>query len=761
MATKTFKIGLSNTDKQNMAQDVYERVLDLTFAEYDSTKTYNTGDFVVYNDALYKCKEDSVTGTWDSSKWQSATLQDLLDDVEGAVASVSGKANTIDLQNGTLVPAKSLVAEQIENVSEDSGTVQDKPFTFQATATDGGTGASDTAPTAKYLKLKGKTYAMNQLVNNGNFASASGWSIITGSSLSVSNNIASVVLDGTQTATFGGIKRYIDLIDTHKVLIKVDMWVDDTAYNNDVRGSVGLNGKSAQSLTNLSLTKTRTTYCIIKEIILGGSGVNLNAGGYGTETKTGTIYIANLQVFDLTKLFNGDIPDAILNGVELEDYNLTFNGVDIFNQLFPLPYYAYNAGSLVSANATKLTTLGKNQFGGSLVGGDINTTTGEDGSGSNAFKTQGYIRVIPKQKYNVNYNRDALGGTQYLLEYDENKNYIGLSGGQGYGAATHTYELSSNTHYVRILFYKSGSNWYSNVPTKEQTKLQVYIAWDETRPEYEEYVKHEYALGSELEEHPLLSAGNVCDEKTPDGTITRKIGFKDLSTITNWYYDSGNGTWSSNQLSGTFNADDSLAFNVVSDKYTPIRFNGIYTSTDNNLIAFRSNGYIYVKNGSSTTEPSGNIVYELDTPTEEQGDSFPEVIEVDDFGTMEYGGTNYNGYPQGCEFFYPADYVLFIDTLGNSVDWEAGNIATKNDLKYHELDSANIGEITTTTITTGFYKNSIAITSGLSTAIDVRVQMSNGAIYPAILNGATELVIFNGTNFQTAGTTVVKVYWKN
>ena len=48
MATKTFKIGLSNTDKQNMAQDVYERVLALTFNEYDTTTEYEVGDFVVF-----------------------------------------------------------------------------------------------------------------------------------------------------------------------------------------------------------------------------------------------------------------------------------------------------------------------------------------------------------------------------------------------------------------------------------------------------------------------------------------------------------------------------------------------------------------------------------------------------------------------------------------------------------------------------------------------------------------------------------------
>ena len=94
MATKTFKIGLSNTDKSNMAQDIYERVINMCFNEYNSANTYNEGDFVVYENPsdtfkLYKCNSDNVTGAWDSSKWDLATLQDILEDIESAVAYVN------------------------------------------------------------------------------------------------------------------------------------------------------------------------------------------------------------------------------------------------------------------------------------------------------------------------------------------------------------------------------------------------------------------------------------------------------------------------------------------------------------------------------------------------------------------------------------------------------------------------------------------------------------------------------------------------
>ena len=40
---------------------------------YDSNETYNTGDVVMYEFLMYECLDDSVTGTWDSTKWQRTT----------------------------------------------------------------------------------------------------------------------------------------------------------------------------------------------------------------------------------------------------------------------------------------------------------------------------------------------------------------------------------------------------------------------------------------------------------------------------------------------------------------------------------------------------------------------------------------------------------------------------------------------------------------------------------------------------------------
>lgn len=63
---------------------------------YDQTATYNTGDKVMYEFLMYKCKEDNVTGNWDATKWERTTAAetgggevdfDLFGEVSGNPAS--------------------------------------------------------------------------------------------------------------------------------------------------------------------------------------------------------------------------------------------------------------------------------------------------------------------------------------------------------------------------------------------------------------------------------------------------------------------------------------------------------------------------------------------------------------------------------------------------------------------------------------------------------------------------------------------------
>lgn len=54
---------------------------DFLAPEYSSSSTYDSGDIVIYDNDLYMCMDDSVTGTWDSTSWQAIKVSDLFGDL--------------------------------------------------------------------------------------------------------------------------------------------------------------------------------------------------------------------------------------------------------------------------------------------------------------------------------------------------------------------------------------------------------------------------------------------------------------------------------------------------------------------------------------------------------------------------------------------------------------------------------------------------------------------------------------------------------
>lgn len=78
---------------------------------YDLTETYNTGDVVMYQYYMYKCKEDNVTGAWDATKWERTT----------AGANGSGGGGTEVVANPVGTPTEDLQTIEI------AGTIYDIP----------------------------------------------------------------------------------------------------------------------------------------------------------------------------------------------------------------------------------------------------------------------------------------------------------------------------------------------------------------------------------------------------------------------------------------------------------------------------------------------------------------------------------------------------------------------------------------------------------------------------------------------------------
>lgn len=78
---------VNSSRKRNVFGDEVESVKDMISDAYDSTHTYNVGDYCIHEDVLYKCNTDSTTGTWDSSKWDASTaageIKAMFSQIEG------------------------------------------------------------------------------------------------------------------------------------------------------------------------------------------------------------------------------------------------------------------------------------------------------------------------------------------------------------------------------------------------------------------------------------------------------------------------------------------------------------------------------------------------------------------------------------------------------------------------------------------------------------------------------------------------------
>ena len=136
---------------------------------YDSTATYNTGDFCIYNNTLYKCIEDSVTGTWDSSKWTAtkvtSELEDVLTEVDTKINSVNSNVVLADTHSGSMTANGS--------VQEITGTSFTFPSegTYLITATaeyDTSNYGSAARYLGFYLRDSDTNIALDKFVVNGN-----------------------------------------------------------------------------------------------------------------------------------------------------------------------------------------------------------------------------------------------------------------------------------------------------------------------------------------------------------------------------------------------------------------------------------------------------------------------------------------------------------------------------------------------------------------------------------------------------------------
>lgn len=553
-------------------------------------------------------------------------------------------SETYAKQNGYYETLTSGNADNLTPYGENSGAYDDTPFVFQTSG-----GSADIGNGAYLKALRGNSVAFNQL-NSNNYYNGGTVNGIT----FVKNANGSWTISGTASASVERVITSFPIIANHKYLLKGcpsggstnSYWLACGQISQDDIGSGIIGYRSSDT----------TGYIAIR--VANGTAIS------GTLT-------FKPQQFDLTLMFGaGNEPTSVLE----------------FNRLFPKAYYEYNAGTLLSCKSNGYKIVGYNAFDGEIESGTYSGTTGLKTTQADNYRSKNNIKVIAGQQYTLEWNVQA--GTILLYFYDGNNNFINYQlNNTPTGTLSKTYTIPDNCSYITFAFYKSGSAWGTTPPSN--TQIAFHLTWDGSKTGYEPYYTQTYALPNV----ELKSAGSVYDELKPDGTLIRRVGSVDLSTL-DWTWVPGIQGWKATINDIKYVSSNQNVANAFCSKYKVRKASGLSTFEGNCLavdtadIKVQTTG---IENNSD--KPTGYLNYELATPTEEQTtNTFQEITKIDDFGTQEFLSSASIVVPQGNDFFYPVDYKAFVDSLGgrDDIEYDASEIVSHSELSAYDVIDAQL-----------------------------------------------------------------------
>ena len=382
------------------------------------------------------------------------------------------------------------------------GLLTDQEFTYRQSPTE-----SDGL--AKITDIKGNTLVWNQLVQNGNFAdtSGTGFGVVQGT-VSYANNTATVVPNVSTDQPVFRVNQTISVAN-HRMLLMAET--------------------SEQIITFVAYTSGWTEIVATNDIIRVG---NRNFIFFTPSSATSIHYLR----------FNSGLTSIAIKNVMC--FDLTQMGLDIsspsdFTSLFNLPYYTYNAGTLLSFNGTGIKTVGKNLYTATyretFTGNGVTFTYIGEGRyiANGTAENTGWLSLSTNASNFVHQINLPRGTYTFSVGTDKLKVYTYASSdlaivSQGEGKTT---IVDSPLYGVRMLI-PSGTVF-------DNTEIHMQIEFGETATEYESYISNTTSLPiSTYFPTGMKSAGSVYDELTESKAITR-IGAVDLGSL-NWQLERAN-----------------------------------------------------------------------------------------------------------------------------------------------------------------------------------------------------------------------------
>ena len=265
-------------------------------------------------------------------------------------------------------------------------------------------------------RIKGKTLVWNQLLQIPTFQTQ------TINDLTITNNgDGSITLSGTPTARVElSLGVSVNVISGHKYLVNSPLYKESFHISWSIDPQ--LVGKQIVTASSDASTQAR-----------------FDTTDYNNVEWSGTFY---LYCIDLTLMFGeGNEPTT----------------VEEFEALFSLPYYDYNAGTLISNAASGLETVGFNLWDEEWEVGDISSTTGANVTYSNCIRAKNLNPCLAGSTIYVRVGDNRSGR---LFWYDGEKNFIGKTD----MTIGNSYIVPNGVVYFRFaMFDDSGSTYLNDI----------------------------------------------------------------------------------------------------------------------------------------------------------------------------------------------------------------------------------------------------------------------------------------------------------
>lgn len=628
---------------------------------YDTTKSYVVGDVCVLpNGELKRCIAPT-SGAFDITKWESVTVDELFDALNFSADSISYDNTSSGLEANNVQDAIDEVVADVDAVETALETKAEQNGVYDDLVAGNLLSDSYTADNAPYLyrqspsassvsqNIVGGTVAWNQLVQNGNFASTSNWTVAGQATLSVSNNIANL----TPTAQWGRIQQdSIPFITNHKYYCHYELKGKSTTTYSEINGT----GRYVSG----------TDWNIFSKVIVGDSTkAQMVIFGESASSDFVTITIKNIQIIDLTQMFGTTIADYIYS---LEQATAG-SGIAWLkaNGFLTKNYYPYDAGSLQSVKTSGRKIVGKNLFDKTKY-----SSLNSDYDYIEADYRCKRIQLRPNTTYKVSQRAQSTSTTLILLNKYSQVNRAGFFDTRSTSLnATFTTDESG-------CLYIGANNATDSAISQRLDECEIQIELGATATTYEPYTNHTYPLDSDLTLRgiPKLDANNNLyydgDVYSADGSVKRKYGIVDLGTL-DWTASTF-GTadvWSTSLPSDCKGYTDStIPTNVICLKYEVTSVNNIYSDLEKG-IALRSNGSRLYVSRTDANSPTGYLQYELTTPTTESADAYenPQLVG----STEEFIDTRDVPIPVGGERKYHTDLKAKLEELAKIPDVPSAN----------------------------------------------------------------------------------------